>query len=245
MSRSRIQRRVGIARVAAGSVLSILAMSGLAGAVAPAATGRQSLQAIADAARAHVEQLHRDASAEVVVEPGHIDSRLRLKACDKPLEAQLAGPPGRNANTTVRIQCPGAWRLFVPVKVGFRAPVVVLENAVPGGTVLNAGHLATRVVDTNRLAHGYFTDPEMAAGQVLRRPGAPGSVLTPAMLEPAVMIRKGQEVRLVVKARGFRINASGEALSDAVEGQRVRVRNISAQRVVEGVATGPDTVEVR
>lgn len=222
----------------------VLALPDLMAQTATPEDGRQSLKAIGEAARLHVEQLHRGASADVVVEPGHIDPRLRLKDCDAPLEATVTGTSSRNANTTVKVQCPGAWRLFVPVAVRFRTQVVVLAHPVSRGTVLESEHLGTRVTDVKRLAHGYFDDPDLATGQVMRRPAVPGTVLTPSMLEPAIMIKKGQTVRLIVSARNFRINASGEALADAVEGQRLRVRNLSSQRIVEGVVVGPETVEI-
>jgi len=205
----------------------------------------QSLEAIRDAARQYVEALHKDASSNIVVDPGYIDSRLRLAKCDVPLQASSAGVTRRNADTSVKVQCPGSWRLFVPVKVKFQTSVVVLEAPVARGSVLQARHLATRVRDVSRLAHGYYQQPAQAIGQVMRRPGVPGTVLTPSMLEPAVMVRKGQTVRLVVSARSFQVNASGRALEDAVEGQRLQVRNLSSERIIEGVVIGPETVEIR
>ena len=233
-------RQPGI-RLAAFTLVLVCATSLLA----QAAADRQPLESIREAARDHVRALHADTSATVIIEAGYIDSRLRLKQCSKPLDTFVTGGASRGPNTTVGVQCPGTWKIFVPVKTRYRTQVVVLNAPVSRGSTLKVGDLATRTEDVQRFSQGYFNDPAKAIGQVMRRPGVPGTVLKPSMLQPALMIEKGQTVRLVLAGENFRINASGKALEDASEGQRLRVENLSSSQVVEGIATGPGKVEIR
>ena len=53
------------------------------------------------------------------VKAGHLDSRLRLAACDAPLEAFQPDGGRTLGSTTVGVQCAGSkpWTLYVPVKV--------------------------------------------------------------------------------------------------------------------------------
>jgi flagella basal body P-ring formation protein FlgA len=78
----------------------------------------------------------------------------------------------------------------------------------------------------------------------LRRPLAAGAVLTPAMLTDVPLVTRGQQVTLEVGADTMNIRMAGEALDEAALGQRVRVRNLSSERVVEGVVRSAQVVEV-
>ncbi len=49
---------------------------------------------------------------------------------------------------------------------------------------------------------------------------------------------------MIVRAGGLSVRTSGIALADAGQDERVRVRNVSSARLLEGVARTADTVEV-
>lgn len=225
--------------------LAILMLVSASQLLAQAVTDRQPLESIREAAREHMLALHADTSAQVIIEAGHIDSRLRLKPCSEPLDTFVTSGASRGPNTTVGVQCPGRWKLFVPVKIRYRTEVVVLERPVSRGSALEITDLTTRTEDVQRFSQGYFSNPAEAVGQVMRRPGVPGTVIKPSMLQPALMIEKGQTVRLVLAGDNFQINAAGKALEDASEGQLLRVENLSSSKVVEGIAAGPGRVKIR
>lgn len=206
---------------------------------------RQSLESIREAARKHVRAMYVDASAQVIIEPGYIDARLRLKPCAKPLNTFVASGGSRGPNKTVGVQCRGTWKIYVPVKIRHRTEVVVLDRPVSRGSPLTHRDLATRTRDVQQFSQGYFSDPAEAVGQIMRRPGVPGAVLKPSMLQPALVIEKGQRVQLILAGENFRVNAAGKALEDASQGQRLRVKNLSSNKTLEGIAAGPGQVEIR
>jgi flagella basal body P-ring formation protein FlgA len=70
-------------------------------------------------------------------------------------------------------------------------------------------------------------------------------VITPAVLQPAVVVQRGQTVRLVIEQPGISIAAAGTALADAARGDRLRVRNTSSGKVVEGTVGADGIVRVR
>jgi flagellar basal body P-ring formation protein FlgA len=211
---------------------------------ARAAAERQDLDAVRAAAEAFVlERLGGDAGGTTVT-TGRLDPRLRLAPCPRPLEAFAVAGDRLRGNTSVGVQCPQAWRLYVPVKVETLRTVLALRSPLRRGTLIAAEALDRVRVDTARLTRGFYTDPAAVVGHRLRRSAAAGTVLTPALVEEPPVIRRGQRVSLLSSGTGIAVRAPGEALADARIGQRVRVKNLSSGKVVEGVARDAGAVEV-
>ncbi len=225
-----------------------LAAFALAGAtLTAAAAGTQPLAEIRAAARAHVARLYATEGAvrhEIAVQ--RLDPRLRLARCDRPLET--FDPPGarRHGNTVVGVRCPGAspWTVYVPVRVAVIRPVVVTRRPVPRGAVLAREDLELRERDTATLPLGYLTRLEAAVGQRARRALPAGAVVAPGALERTPVVRRGQRVILLARTGTVEVRAAAVALSDAAVGERVAVRNLRSQRVVEGVAVREGVVRV-
>ena len=70
-------------------------------------------------------------------------------------------------------------------------------------------------------------------------------MLTPSLVAEPPVIRRGQRVSLVSSGTGIAVRAPGEALAEARTGQRLRVKNLSSGKVVEGIALSSGSVEVR
>ena len=187
-----------------------------------------------------------DARFEIRVTPGRLDSRLRLRPCEAGLEG-FAAPGGRRAgNTTVGVRClgPVTWTLYVPVQIEVHGEVVVLAHAQPRGTVLTASQVRLEAHDVGTLSAGYLIDLDEARGMVLRRALQSGTVLTPQMVEPPRLVQRGQRVQLLAENESVAVRVEGEALADGARGDRVRVRNLSSQRIVDGVVLSHGVVGV-
>lgn len=213
-------------------------------ALLPWCAGAQSfepLERIEAAAIAAVSaQLPQSARASA----GTLDPRLRLAAC---AQAPVAEPPavrGANASVTVRCTDP-AWTVYVPVRISDQRPVLVLARAVARGETLTAALLSVQERDVAQLPFGYFEDAQAVDGHVLRRALAAGAVLTPNDAEPPRLVRRGEAVTVIGRSGGIEVRATGTAMADGGQGERVRVRNDSSRRIVEGTVTAPGTVEIR
>ncbi|MHA7816872.1 MAG: flagellar basal body P-ring formation chaperone FlgA [Pseudohaliea sp.] len=220
----------------------LLALAAAGGATQPP---RQPLDEIRAAAEAFVlERLPGDRS-DTTATAGRLDPRLRLARCDQPLEAFAAAGNRLRGNTSVGVACPGAWRLYVPVKVETLRTVLALRRPLRRGETITAEDLDTVRMDTARLTRDYYTEPAAVVGHTLKRSAAGGTVLTSALVEEPPVIRRGQRVSLVSSASGIAVRAPGEALADARAGQRVRVRNLSSGKIVEGMALRSGGVKVQ
>ena len=121
---------------------------------------------------------------------------------------------------------------------------MVASRFLTKGTVLAATDLRAERRDLSILTSGYETRPENLIGKRSRRALAAGIVISPQAVKTVPPIKEGETVTLVIRQGGMEITSSGVALSDAELGQRVRVRNETSKRVVEGTAAADHRVEV-
>lgn len=184
--------------------------------------------------------------ARYEIDVARIDPRLRLVQCDKDLTQALESPAQPVGRVTVRVRCDGSspWTVFVPATVKLFRQVVVTTQPLKRDHVIEAIDISVVERDVGPLSQGYLTDPERVIGLKLKRATVNDQVLAPVFLEQAEAIRKGDQV--VIRARTSAINVvmPGEALSDGVPGQQIRVRNLRSQRIVKARVVEPGAVEV-
>ena len=225
----------------------VLACGALAGNLSHASSQDfQSLASIRMQARDFIAAYPYQSPYPPKFQLGNLDSRLRLKACPQPLTITFARPDRPSANTALLVQCPAAtgWKIHYPVRIDLFDDVLVTAKPLVKGQ--NIDESGTRYQKTNvtRLNHGYFRNISALRDLQARRNLARGTVLSPANMEPRLLVRAGQQVTLIVEMNGLRIKALGRAMRSASMGQPVRVRNSHSQRIVEGIVAGDALVKV-
>ena len=214
----------------------------------PAPQTRQALEDIAAAATTHALSLLETGDyVDISASAQPMDSRLRLRRCELPLEAgsTAAGPvkPGRVA---ISVRCNGAapWSLFVPVLITARAPVLMLKGPLPRGTVITAQHLELRELPVEGLPPHYLSHAQDVIGHELNRTIHNDSYATAAMLKLRRLVEKNQEVVIVARSGSLEVKMAGVALAPAQQGDRISVRNTASGRTVQGQVTAGGTVVV-
>lgn len=177
---------------------------------------------------------------------GTLDSRLRLRACAKPLNVEFARPGLDRGNTALRIRCAqtGGWKIHLPVRVDLFDDVAVTSKPVLKGQLIDASAVRYQKHNVSRLKNGYFAKSTTLQPLEARRNLARGAVLTPKNLTPRLLVRAGQQVTLVISLNGLQVKSTGKALQSARLGELVRVRNSQSLKIVEGVVSGNGLVEV-
>ena len=190
--------------------------------------------------------VRQQSSPEARIEVGLLDERLKLPACaDTPQAFSPAGSNARGAlSIGVRCDAPVAWTLYIPVRISETRQILVLNRSMGRGEAINAEAVSFQSRDITSLPYGYLASMPEIVGKTLKRPLSSGSVLTPDALESLRIIKRGQTVTLYSHIGGAEIHAQGTALSDAAQGDRLRVENSSSRRVVEGIVRTADTIEV-
>jgi flagella basal body P-ring formation protein FlgA len=89
------------------------------------------------------------------------------------------------------------------------------------------------------------SDPSLIVGQRLSHDVPSGGLFRTHSLESPPLVRAGERVTLLYRSGVLEATASAIALDGGPEGGRVRVRNESSKRIVQGTILGPGMIEVR
>jgi flagella basal body P-ring formation protein FlgA len=221
----------------------MLALPAVAGALSGPITDLPSLQAAAE--RAVRREIASGAGA-AIVRAQTLDARLRLAECDRPLTAAIAGDGQLRAHTTVAVRCEGTvhWTIYMSVSIDSEFPVLVARHALARDAQPTAADFELVQRRLPGLTTDYVTQPAMIDGQRLRKSIAGGEALSLDALTPSNAIHRGQQVTLIAGSGAFEVRMSAVALSDGRIADRIRVQNLSSQRVVEGIVRSDSVVEV-
>jgi len=247
MSKTPRQHKQAHTRCPGSRLCMGLCMGLLLVATAQASEPHENILAVAsDFITAEAQALHGEAF-EIHVTPGRLDPRLRLRECEAGLQAFMAPGARLSGSSTAGVRClgPVTWSLYVPVRISVMGDVLVLAQPQPRGTLLDVSQLRLERHDVGSLPGGYLNDPKAATNMVLRRALSAGTVLTPQMVEPQRLVRRGQRVTLLAEGSAIAVRVEGEALGDGSRGEQIRVRNLSSRRVVEGIVLSHGVVSVR
>jgi flagella basal body P-ring formation protein FlgA len=218
-----------------------LAMAGAA-AAGPVA----DIASLQSAAEQAVRREIPHGGGQVIVHVQNLDPRLRLAACDSPLNASIAGDGQARARTTVTVRCesPVRWTIYLSVTIESEFSVLVAKHALARDTELNALDFELMPRHLPGLTTDYVSQPEALAGQRLRQGIGSGQALTLEALTPSNVIHRGQQITVVAGTGTFQVRMSAVALADGRVADRIRVQNLSSQRVVEGIVRSDSVVEV-
>lgn len=222
--------------------LFIILLSPLTG----AAEAMQSESSIRQTAKSHIAARHPWQQLQHEVEAGRLDGRSRLSRCRSALEAFTPPRAPIKQRTTVGVRCPdrNGWTVYLPVTVNAYANALVATRPLARGTVLDSSSVRTAKRNISSLGYGYIDNLNVAGGYRASRSITAGAVITPNMVESAVMIKRGQTVTLIARHGAIGVSMTGVAAGNASLGNRISVKNVKSGKVVEGIVRSAETVEV-
>ena len=174
---------------------------------------------------------------DIHINVGQLDPRLSLHQCEMPLEAFSQGYETRQGRSTVGVRCTdhNPWSLYVPISINNFKQIVILKHAAIRNTVLTEADISLEKLNVNRLSSGYFSDINQVKGKILTQSLSKGAVLTNNHIKLPMAVNRGQLVTLIAKNSVIEVRAEGKAMSKGAVGERIKVKNMKTQRIVEGV----------
>jgi len=206
----------------------------------------QSHQSIRDAAEQHALSETENLPSRPEVSVGDLDSRLKLAACDQPLDTYNS-PNGLNGGRgVVGVRCSGSkpWKIFVPVKVSLMEHIVISSHPLVRGQTLEADDVTLSEVDVSAVRKAYFTRIEDVVGLRSKRAIASGKTLHAGLLQRAKWVKRGNQVEIVAIGDGLQVRMMGKALADGGRGERIKVKNLASGRVITGTVAGTGVIHV-
>jgi flagellar basal body P-ring formation protein FlgA len=229
-----VRRRAMVFRIHLFFALVFCTYAGLAG----AQLDEHSIQLYLEKERVGV-------NGRVEVTLGEIDPRLRLAPCAKvepfiPRGAKLWG----RSNIGVRCVEGASWTTYMPVHVRIYAPALVAARPLSAGQDIGPADYRIEEVELTKEAPGVFTDPAQLEDRVLMRGIAAGQALRADHTRIRPVVSAGDQVKVSYIGAGFVVAAEGKALSQAGNGQNVRVQT-GTGKILSGVARPGRVVEIR
>lgn len=206
----------------------------------------ESAARITATAKAYISQRHPWQNQKHRVSVGKLDPRTKLPKCSGALRAFL--PPGSQIRqrTTVGVRCSAGkpWKIYLPVTVAAYAKVMVAKHPIPPGRDISPADISWVERDVSTLSYGYVRSLDGAGGFRSRRSISQGAVLTPNMLEASSVVSKGQRVELSSSAGAVQVSMVGIALEDGALGSRIKVKNLSSGKHLEGIVASNSSVRL-
>ncbi len=201
-----------------------------------AAGDTESSARISAAARSYIAKHHPWQSQKTRIDVGQLDPRTRLPRCSRPLQAFMSPGAEIRRRSTVGVRCSGdkPWKIYLPVTVAAYARVMVSKHPIAPGQTVTAADISWVEREVSSLGYGYLRSLKQAGGLRSRRSIAQGAVITANMLEAGNVVSKGQQLKLLSNSGAIRVSMKGIALQDGALGARIRVRNLSSGKELEG-----------
>ena len=173
------------------------------------------------------------------------EPRNDLPMCEKQPRVSLQNRDRAWGKLFLTLNCEEGrpWVRPVSVYVMVKGRYLVANQALRKGQALTVADLQWAEGDLTKMGDTLLEDLEQTKNMELVRPIQAQTPLRLNDLKPIAVIKSGDQVRVTLLGKGFAIDASGQAMSEAALGSSVKVR-ISDGKIVQGTAVSQGAVEV-
>ncbi|HEX4974615.1 MAG TPA: flagellar basal body P-ring formation chaperone FlgA [Pseudomonadales bacterium] len=174
-----------------------------------------------------------------------LDDRLQLASCEK-LHVTLPVNQSYNRRINAKVDCldSASWSITVAVSIQVFKPVAVASNQLLRNHRIRAEDIGFAEVELGSLKQGYFSSSQELIGLQLKRNLMAQAPFTPKLLMAPVLIQRGEQVVISAQSAALLVKTNGIALSNGALGQKIQIKNLRSERVIEGKVTGPGQVMV-
>ena len=184
--------------------------------------------------------------SRVNIKMGRLDPRLRLTECEIPLTATLAAGSRFAGKTTVHISCNGSvpWTAYLSAQINLYANVIKTAQPLSIGHILQKSDLVKSEENLSQLKYGFFTDSQSLIGKQLKRRLPQNRVIKANYVKSATLVKRGELVSIIAQNSGYSVKMTGTAMMNGARGDRIRVKNLSSKRIIEGIVKESGVVSI-
>jgi flagella basal body P-ring formation protein FlgA len=163
-------------------------------------------------------------------------SAANLPPCADVLQIRATGDaPSAMERQQLAINCPDApgWSMNATAQVHVFLPAVHAEGIIDRGQTIRGSDIRLERINIAKARRGYYNRLDEVVGMAAKRRIRTGQTITPALLEQAMAVKRGEPVKIVASNDGIEASTSGEALGDGQPGEVIRVRNTRSGKVID------------
>lgn len=145
-----------------------------------------------------------------------------------------------------RIEClqPSPWTSRAIAEVHLWTKVVIAAKTLERDTQIRTRDIKLATFDLAKLNDAALFHPADVLNKLVRRRIQAGQSILSYQLDAPELVKRGDMVTLLVKIEGFSASTRGTALEDGKLNERVKVKNNSSEKVLEGTVLGDGQVLV-
>ena len=160
-----------------------------------------------------------------------------LDALNCPLQNSQITEQGENivGKVTFSILCnsaTGTSSAELTFDASLKLPIVVTKHPIAANKRLTASDLMFISQDISSLHTGYYLAMEQVIGFDVRRALPANKVLNSLLIQPPLLIEKGDEVTVIADLPGLSIRTTGIALTSGRKNKQISVKNSQSGKVV-------------
>jgi len=176
---------------------------------------------------------------------GKIDSRMKFKKCQQDLTASISGIFRVNKHFTVGVKCANPqWSFYVPIKAIITANIVVANTTILKNEYISKSKLMLVKQAISGQHRRYFKQIKDVAGKEAKRTIKANKPITASQLQPNYLVKRKQQVLIVARNPNLMVKMKGIALKNGKNRDRIKVRNIKSNKIIEGVVSAEGIVTV-
>ena len=221
-------------------------LAALMAAALPAHGTRQLPAPVEGSARFAIEQFLVQQSAGL---PGKVGITIdlpqsgALPPCDA-LEPFLPSQARLWGRVSVGVRCTSGqpWTRYVQAYIAVTGTYHVAAQAISRGQALTSADIVLREGDLTTLPASVVADPSQLIGMTALNGIVSGAPIRRDLLRSEVIVRQGQNIKVISRGAGFAVSAEGKVMTDASLGAVVQVKMQGGQ-LVNGVVRPDGIVE--
>ena len=228
-----------------GTTVALLLWSTCSGVFA---AGFESLDSIGAVVNTFLgTRLQHSEKQDFDVRVDRLDSRLRLAHCHTKLQAFLPTSAPLVGKITVGVRCTSGkpWTVYVPAQIDVYENVLTSARPLLRGQPITANDIMVSRQKARQRSQSYFHEPKQILGMVTKRSIPEGKAFSLQLIEAPRLVLRGEDVSLVAETEYLSVRMKGKALSDGAAGDVIKVKNVTSNRIVEGVVTATGEVKVK
>ncbi len=196
----------------------------------------QSVESINKAISSHISaSLPKGSDYKLTI--GQFDNRLKLFLCNKPLEVFVRNKTLKSVRNSVGVKCntKKKWTVYISVSINLYKNILVLSQSIRRGNTFSKGMFKVEKRDVSILRPGFIVDPLEIIGKQATRNLNFDTVLNKIHFKEPKLVKRGDNVIISLKSQNLNISMGGIAVTDGIKGQKISVKNIKSQQVVQAI----------
>jgi flagellar basal body P-ring formation protein FlgA len=122
--------------------------------------------------------------------------------------------------------------------------IPVATKLLVKGAVVTLDDVINSEIELSQAPDDVVTTFDEIIGKELKAPIKSGKYFTQSQIKELSLVKSGSPVNMIFTKGRLKVTASGIALSDGIEGEQIRVKNISSNKVLKAVVVKEGIVEV-